>query len=74
MQDEINKINNAMFAALTEAQSLQKKVYEMEGDSDLYRKLSNYLVPNLHHWVTGNQAGSLKDLSETIERRNHEKN
>ena len=56
------------------AQAAQAKVFAEEGDSELHRKLSSYLVPNLTHWLTGAQAGGIKDLTTTVERRKNEKN
>ena len=68
MQEDINKINNCLNLALITAQQLQAKVMEEEGDSELYRKISSYLVPNLRHWINGAQVGNIKDLNELIER------
>lgn len=51
------------------AQQWQDRVQSEEGDSDLYRKLAYYLTPNLLHWVTGKQAGSMEDLDELVKRR-----
>ncbi len=73
MQEEINKINNSLYLALASAIELQKKVFEAEGDSELNRKLTSYLIPNLSHWITGSQAGSMKDLNDLIERTNRDK-
>lgn len=73
MQDDLNQIHNNLFIALQKAQALQAKVFEEEGDSDLHRKFANYLVPNLNHWLSGAQAGSLKDLQETLTRREGKK-
>ena len=55
--------------ALKMSQELQSRVHNSEGDTDLYRKLSVYLTPNLIHWISGQQAGSMKDLKETLDRR-----
>lgn len=74
MQEDINKIDKGLQDALNSAIALQQKVFETEGDSDLFRKLSCYLVPNLQRWVSGAQAGGVKDLNETLERRSREKN
>lgn len=69
MQEDINEINSNLLLALQRAQVLQAKIFAEEGDSELHRKLSSYLVPNLTHWLTGAQAGSIKDLTTTVERR-----
>ena len=73
MQEDINEINNHLHLALQQAQILQAKVFAAEGDSEMHRKLSSYLVPNLTHWLTGAQAGSIKDLTTTVERHKNEK-
>lgn len=69
MQDELNQLHNSMFIALQKAQAMQAKIFEEEGDSDLNRKFTHYLIPNLTHWLTGGQAGGIKDLTETLARR-----
>lgn len=56
-------------SALQLAQQMQQLTHSTEGDSDLHRKLGFYLVPNLTHWVNGAQAGGVKDLDTTLEKR-----
>lgn len=55
--------------ALNAAINMQQLVHDTEGESDLYRKLAFYLTPSLQHWLTGAQAGNMKDLAETFWRR-----
>lgn len=74
MQEDVKNIEKGLQEALGSAIMLQQKVFDTEGDSDLFRKLSCYLVPNLQRWVDGAQAGGIKDLNETLERRAREKN
>ena len=69
MQDELEKINGHLQSALTSAQAWETKLQSEELDSDLHRKLSFYLIPSLNHWITGAQAGSMKDLEELFKRR-----
>lgn len=73
MQDELNQLHNSLFIALQKAQAMQAKVFEEEGDSDLHRKFANYLIPNLNHWLTGSQAGGIKDLTDILARRETKK-
>ena len=69
IKNYIDHINDHLLTALNLANKLQKEVQDTEGDSDLYRKLAFYLTPNLNHWITGAQAGNMKDLKELIVRR-----
>jgi len=69
----IEDIDVALNTALVNAQHLQQSVQKTEGDSELYRKLAFYLVPNLNHWVSGAQAGSVKDLKDLMARRHDPK-
>jgi len=74
MQDQllkvsIEEIENHLQSALAIAQSMQKHVESIEGDTDLYRKFAFYLTPSLNHWLVGVQAGNIKDLKETLARR-----
>ena len=55
--------------ALTMAEEMKKCVMDVEGDSDIHRKLQMYTIPNLTHWLNGAQAGNIKDLKETLARR-----
>jgi hypothetical protein len=59
-------------SALLIAQSMHATVQNTEGDSDLNRYLSYYLMPGLQHWLTGSQAGNMKFLAELFERRESE--
>jgi hypothetical protein len=69
VKNYIDHIENSLSIALSNALLLQKHVEETEGDSDLYRKLAYYLSPSLNHWMTGAQAGNMKDLRELLNRR-----
>jgi len=66
---EFREIEMHMQMALMRASGLMQYVLDAEGDSDLHRKLQMYLVPNLHHWITGMQAGNMRDLRELFDRR-----
>lgn len=77
MQDpELNRyidiIDNHLKDALSISLQIQEYVMKLEGDSDLFRKVAFYLTPYLNHWIQGAQAGSIKDLKETLERRTTE--
>jgi len=74
MQEKVDRISNNLFLALQQAKALQAEVFEAEGDSDLNRKLTSYLIPNLVHWLEGSQAGGVKDLNDTLEKRQNAKN
>lgn len=69
VRNYIARIEENLNAALSNTLLLQKHVEEIEGDSDLYRKLAFYLSPNLNHWISGVQAGNMKDLRELLNRR-----
>jgi len=62
LQDHLN-------SALMSAKAMQAEVQKTEGDSDLFRKVSMYLTPNLDHWINGLQAGNIKDLKMVLEER-----
>lgn len=66
MPPELNLIRSYLEDAHRIATQWQEAVYAAEGDSALYRKISAYLTPNLQHWITGAQAGNIKDLTETF--------
>jgi hypothetical protein len=66
---EVETIRDHLTVALQLATNLITKVHAEEGDSDLHRKLSFYLAPSLDHWITGTQAGNMKDLFDTLTRR-----
>lgn len=68
-KDYVDNIESHLQAALSVALAMQKHVEETEGDSDLYRKLAFYLSPNLNHWLSGAQAGNIRDLRELLQRR-----
>ena len=65
-KDAIDMHLQAAFRAAAEMQSI---VSDSEGDSDLFRKLSFYLTPNLNHWINGAQAGSMKDIDSLLTKR-----
>lgn len=62
----IDYIEDHLKAAFDNAQMLEKYLEETEGDSDLFRKVSFYLVPSLNHWLVGAQAGNIKDLRDAL--------
>ena len=68
MPSEIELIKSHLQDAHRIAAQWQAKVLDTEGDSALYRKLSAYLTPNLQHWISGVQAGNVKDLEETLKK------
>jgi hypothetical protein len=65
----VDTLDSHLKSALMTAQSMQAEVQKTEGDSDLLRKISMYLVPNLDHWINGLQAGNVKDLKAVLEER-----
>ena len=67
--EEFKKIEDHLQMAFRHAYGLMQYVLDAEGDSDLHRKLQMYLVPNLNHWISGVQAGNIKDLKELFDRR-----
>jgi hypothetical protein len=67
-----NEIQTHLENALAVAMSAQATVFANEGDSDLNRYFTHYLLPGLQHWLTGNQAGNMKFLDELFERRERE--
>lgn len=62
----LDNIRNHLDVALALAEKFQTQVQTDEGDSELFRKLSCYLRPNLHHWIHGPQAGNIKDIDELL--------
>lgn len=69
VKDRVELIRKNLENALFIADELQGTVYRTEGESDLHRKLTAYLMPNLEHWMHGVQAGNIKDLEDLIEKR-----
>lgn len=69
LKNYIDNIEDHLKTASAVAQQMQMYVQSVEGDSDLYRKIAFYLVPNTVQWVEGKQAGSIADLKETLVRR-----
>jgi hypothetical protein len=69
LKNYIDDIEDHLKTAAVIAQQMQAYVQAAEGDSDLYRKLAFYLVPNTVHWLEGRQAGGVVDLRETLGRR-----
>lgn len=69
LKNYIDNIEDHLKTAAAIAQQMQVYVQGAEGDSDLYRKLAFYLVPNTAHWLEGKQTGSIADLKETLARR-----
>lgn len=68
----IDHIEDHLRTALKLAQMMEADIQESEGDSDLFRKVSFYLVPSLNHWLIGAQAGNIKDLRDCLARREDE--
>jgi hypothetical protein len=69
LKNYTDHIASHLETALQLAVQMQQLTMDSEGDSDLYRKLAFYLTPNLNHWVSGSQAGNIKDLRELFARR-----
>lgn len=69
LKNYVDNIESHLQHALAVASNLQQHVMETESDTDLFRKLSMYLTPNLTHWLTGPQPGNIKDLRELLARR-----
>ena len=69
LKNSIEDIQQHLNDALNKANELQTLTQNVEGDSDLFRKLSSYLTPNLNHWVNGLKAGNMKDLNEVLKQR-----
>ena len=69
LKNYVDNIESHLQTALAVATNMQQHVMNTEGDSDLFRKLSMYLTPNLTHWLSGPQPGNIKDLKETLARR-----
>ncbi len=65
----VDSIEGHLKQAMQASQELQQIVHDTEEDSDLFRKLSFYLTPNMHHWINGAQAGSMKDLKDLLAKR-----
>ena len=70
MPPELNIIKSYLEDAHRTAAQWQQAEYAANGDSALFRKLNAYLTPNLQHWITGVQAGNIKDLEETLSKKN----
>jgi hypothetical protein len=66
IKNHITNIQNHLEYALDVAKRMQDEVQAGEGDSELFRKISYYLVPNLNHWINGTQSGSIKDLEALL--------
>lgn len=64
-----DNIASHLETALQLSLQMQQLTMDSEGQSDLYRKLAYYLIPNLVQWVSGSQAGNVKDLRELLARR-----
>jgi len=62
----VKVIDTSLKTAQQHALKLRHVVQQQEGDSDLYRKIEFYTVPNLTHWIEGLQAGNVKDLFDTL--------
>lgn len=67
-----NNIELHLQNALALAENMRHVSTVTEGDSDLTRYLGCYLIPALNHWLTGAQAGNMKNLAELFERREKE--
>ena len=62
----IDQLEGHLKLALSMTIVMQNEVQANEGDSDLLRKFSFYLTPNLNHWINGEQAGNVKDLRSVL--------
>ncbi len=69
IKHHVDQIAEHLDKALGNAVQLQEHVLATEGDTDLYRKLAFYLTPSLQHWLTGAQAGNMKDLNDLLDKR-----
>jgi hypothetical protein len=69
MSQELSLIKSYLEDAHRIATQWQQAEYAAHGDSALFRKLNAYLTPNLQHWITGAQAGNIKDLEETLKQK-----
>lgn len=69
LKAHITNIQNHLEYALDVAKRMQDEVQTSEGDSELFRKISYYLTPNLNHWINGSQSGSIKDLEVLLKSR-----
>lgn len=65
---EFIEITECLQKAWNRACDWQARVHAEEGDSELFRKLSMYLQPNLKHWIDGAQCGNVMDLTKYYER------
>jgi len=71
LKAHITNIQNHLEYALDVAKRMQDEVQTSEGDSELFRKISYYLAPNLNHWINGAQSGSIKDLESLLKSRDN---
>ena len=55
--------------AVNSAVKMANEEYPDFEESGIGRTLRSYTIPNLLHWIDGMQAGSLKDLRESIIRK-----
>lgn len=67
-----DEIHEHLISAWNLSQRLQDEVFRQEGDSDLHRYISNYLRPNMKHWISGEQPGNMRFLDELFARREQE--
>jgi hypothetical protein len=65
---ELQQIKANLAQAYLAAGLWASRVKAGEGDSELYRKLNMYLVPNMKHWLDGAQCGNMMDLEKYFER------
>lgn len=69
LEEFIKDIDSHISHVYAKSRTMQDLVQQAEGDSDLYRKLSFYLTPSMHHWLEGLQAGNIRDLQELLNSR-----
>lgn len=69
LQNYIENIEYHIQTARTIAQHMQEVVASTEGDSDLNRYISMYLIPGLNHWISGKQAGNTDFIKDLLSRR-----
>jgi hypothetical protein len=74
LKNYIDNIESHLSCIVEIAKNMQDDVMAAEGESDLHRKLTSYLVPNMNHWLNGAQAGGIKDLKELLAQRNKSEN
>jgi len=65
----IDELEYHLKMAVNSAIKMANEEYSDFEESGIGRTLRSYTIPNLKHWLEGVQAGSLKDLQESIIRK-----